>query len=48
MWYFSDEEKQLQEVCRDFARNELAPHAEKHDNEESFNLDAFKKMLSGE
>ena len=44
MWYFSDEEKQLQEVCRDFARNELAPHAEKHDNEESFNLDAFKKM----
>ena len=44
MWYFSDEEKQLQDVCRDFARNELAPHAEKHDNEESFNLAAFKKM----
>lgn len=44
MWYFSDEEKQLQEVCRDFAQNELAPYAEKHDNEESFNLTAFKKM----
>ncbi|MDD0853909.1 acyl-CoA dehydrogenase family protein [Halobacteriovorax sp. GB3] len=44
MWYFTEEEKQLQEVCRDFARNELAPHAEKHDHDESFNLDAFKKM----
>jgi isovaleryl-CoA dehydrogenase len=44
MWYFSDEEKQLQEVCRDFAQNELAPHAEKHDHEETFNINAFKKM----
>jgi isovaleryl-CoA dehydrogenase len=44
MWYFSDEEKQLQEVCRDFAQNEIAPFAEKHDHEESFNLTAFKKM----
>lgn len=44
MWYFSEEEKQIQKMCRDFARNELAPVAEKHDTEESFNLAAFKKM----
>lgn len=44
MWYFSEEEKQLQEVCREFAKNELAPQAEHHDNEESFNINAFKKM----
>ena len=44
MWYFSEEEKQLQEVCRDFAKRELAPKAEHHDTEESFNMDAFKKM----
>lgn len=44
MWYFSDEEKQLVEVCREFAKNELAPFAEKHDHEETFNINAFKKM----
>lgn len=44
MWFFSDEEKELQNVCKDFAEKELAPFAEKHDNEESFNLNAFKKM----
>lgn len=44
MWYFNDEEKQLREVCRDFANTELAPFAEKHDNEETFNINAFKKM----
>ncbi|OIQ19083.1 MAG: hypothetical protein BM556_07295 [Bacteriovorax sp. MedPE-SWde] len=44
MWYFSEEEKQIQQMCRDFANNELAPFAEKHDHEESFNMDAFKKM----
>lgn len=44
MWYFSEEERQLQEVCREFAKNELAPKAEHHDNEESFNIKAFKKM----
>jgi isovaleryl-CoA dehydrogenase len=44
MWFFTDEEKELQRVCTDFARNELAPFAEKHDTEESFNMDAFKKM----
>lgn len=44
MWYFTPEEKALQEVCRDFAKNELAPYAEKHDHDETFNIDAFKKM----
>ena len=44
MWYFTEEEKQIQQMCRDFANNELAPFAEKHDHEESFNMDAFKKM----
>ncbi len=44
MWFFSAEEKELQKVCRDFASKELAPFAEKHDHEESFNLSAFKKM----
>lgn len=44
MWFFSAEEKELQLVCRDFASKELAPFAEKHDHEESFNLSAFKKM----
>lgn len=44
MWFFTDEEKELQRVCRDFARNELAPFAEKHDTDETFNMDAFRKM----
>ncbi len=44
MWYFTEEENALKEMCRDFAQNELAPFAEKHDHDESFNIDAFKKM----
>lgn len=44
MWFFTDEEKELANVCRDFANNELAPVAEKHDNEETFNEAAFRKM----
>jgi isovaleryl-CoA dehydrogenase len=44
MWYFTEEEKAIQEMCRDFAKNELAPHAEKHDTDETFNINAFKKM----
>ena len=35
MW-FSEEERQLQEVVRDFANNEIAPKAEHHDENESF------------
>jgi isovaleryl-CoA dehydrogenase len=44
MWFFTDEENELKEVCKEFARKELAPYAEKLDNQESFNLNAFKKM----
>lgn len=44
MWFFTPEEKELQKVCRDFARSEIAPMAEKLDHEEKFNLKAFKGM----
>lgn len=44
MWYFSPEEKELQKVCSDFSRNEIAPQAEMHDTNESFNIEAFRKM----
>lgn len=44
MWFFTEEEKDLQRLCRDFASKELAPYATKHDEEESFNTQAFKKM----
>ncbi len=44
MWFFTEEQKALQKVCRDFATKEIAPHAEKHDNDETFNIEAFKKM----
>ncbi|MFA6236447.1 MAG: acyl-CoA dehydrogenase family protein [Bacteriovorax sp.] len=44
MWFFTDEEKDLQRLCRDFASKELSPFATKHDEEESFNISAFKKM----
>ncbi|MDD4974770.1 MAG: acyl-CoA dehydrogenase family protein [Bacteriovorax sp.] len=44
MWFFTEEEKDLQRLCRDFAQKELAPFAHKHDEEESFNRPAFKKM----
>jgi isovaleryl-CoA dehydrogenase len=44
MWFFTDEEKELAKVCKDFAQKELAPLAEKHDHDETFNLAAFKKM----
>ncbi|MGZ3787615.1 MAG: acyl-CoA dehydrogenase family protein [Bacteriovorax sp.] len=44
MWFFTEEEKDLQRLCRDFASKELAPYATKHDEEESFNMSAFKKM----
>lgn len=44
MWYFTEEERALRDVVRDFAQKELAPHAEKHDHDESFNIEAFRKM----
>ena len=44
MWLFSQEEKELQSVCREFAKSELAPKSEHHDETETFNINAFKKM----
>ncbi len=44
MWYFSSEERELTGLCRAFAEREMAPFAEKHDTEESFNLNAFRQM----
>ncbi|MBY0516856.1 MAG: acyl-CoA dehydrogenase family protein [Bacteriovoracaceae bacterium] len=44
MWFFTSEERELQKTCRDFARAEIAPVAEKLDTEEKFNLKAYKAM----
>lgn len=44
MWFFTDEERELQQVCRSFAEKELKPAAEHLDTQEKFNLAAFKKM----
>jgi isovaleryl-CoA dehydrogenase len=44
VWFFSEEERELQNICRNFAAKELAPHAEKHDTDETFNIEAFRKM----
>ena len=44
MWFFTEEERELQRTCRAFAQKEIAPYAEKYDREQSFHLDCFKKM----
>ncbi|MBC7691645.1 MAG: acyl-CoA dehydrogenase family protein [Methylotenera sp.] len=44
MWFFSDEQKMLQETVRQFAQTELAPKIEKLDEEEGFNRASFHKM----
>jgi isovaleryl-CoA dehydrogenase len=44
MWFFSDEQKMLQETVRQFAQDELAPKIEHLDHEEGFNHEAFRKM----
>ena len=44
MWFFTEEERELQKTCREFAQREIAPYAEKYDREQSFHLDCFKKM----
>ncbi len=44
MWFFTPEEKEIQKVCRDFAQKELAPFAEKHDHDETFNMKAMKHV----
>ncbi len=44
MWFFTEEQNQLKEVCKNFANTELKPKAEHHDEHETFNIEAFKKM----
>ncbi|MDQ6931288.1 MAG: acyl-CoA dehydrogenase family protein [Candidatus Eremiobacteraeota bacterium] len=40
----SDEQKAIQSLCREFAREEVAPRAEEMDREEAFPYDLVKKM----
>jgi len=40
----SDEQKAIQQLCRDFAREEIAPRAEAMDQNESFPYDLVEKM----
>lgn len=44
MWFFSEEQKMLQETVRQFARSELAPKIEELDHHEGVNRDAFYKL----
>lgn len=44
MWFFSDEEKMLQETVRQFAVQELGPKIEHLDHEEGFNIEAMRKL----
>ena len=40
----SDEQKAIQSLCRDFAREEVAPQAEHNDREERFPYELVRKM----
>ena len=40
----TDEQKAIADLCRDFARNEVAPQAEHNDREERFPYDLVAKM----
>ena len=42
--HLTDEQKQLREMCRDFADNELVPNAKKWDEEHTVPADAVKKL----
>lgn len=44
MWFFSDEQKMLQDTVRQFARENLGPQIEKLDHEEGVNREAFYKL----
>jgi isovaleryl-CoA dehydrogenase len=44
MWFFTEEQKMLQQSVRQFAVAELAPKIEKLDHEEGFNRESFRKM----
>jgi len=40
----TDEQKAIQDLCRDFAQNEVAPQAEHNDREERFPYELVRKM----
>ena len=40
----TDEQKAIQDLCRDFAQNEVAPQAERNDAEERFPYELVRKM----
>jgi alkylation response protein AidB-like acyl-CoA dehydrogenase len=42
----TDDQKAIQDLCRDFAQNEVAPQAERNDREERFPYDLVKKMAN--
>jgi butyryl-CoA dehydrogenase len=42
--HLTPEQKQLREMCREFADNELAPHARRWDEEHEFPAEAVKKL----
>ncbi|MCM2323230.1 MAG: acyl-CoA dehydrogenase family protein [Oligoflexia bacterium] len=44
MWFFSDDERAVQQVARQLAQKELAPCIQRIDREEGFNREAFRKM----
>ncbi|MCM2278218.1 MAG: acyl-CoA dehydrogenase family protein [Oligoflexia bacterium] len=44
MWFFSDEDRMLQQSVRQMAKADLAPRIEALDHEEGFNREAFRKM----
>ena len=44
MWFFSEEDRMLQDTVRQFAETELLPRIEELDHNEGFNRDSFHKM----
>lgn len=44
MWFLTDEERELRDVCKKFSKKDLRPYAKESDQNETFNLKAFKKM----
>lgn len=44
MWFFTEEDRMLQDTVRGFARDHLAPKIEKLDAEEGFNRESFNVM----
>ena len=44
MWFFTDEQKMIQDTARQFAKDVLAPKIEKLDDHEEFNREAFFKL----